>query len=313
MTDLRDSFIDSLIENARRDERIIVLDADVSRTSRTRRFRDTFPDRFYDVGIAEQNLVGIAAGLAASGLIPFAVTFSIFLSLRSAEQIRTSVCYPKLPVKLIGGYAALSNAKDGATHQSVEDIAIVRSFPNLAVITPSDPVIISGMLPAMIDHSGPVYMRLEYLNVPEIYPEGHAFQIGKGYVLRKGKDIGIIGCGTATHRALKAADILAERGISAEVIDMPTLKPLDEGLILSTAGKTGKILCIEDHGMYGGLSEAVAGCIARSDIECIFRSVAIQDTYTESGSFDGITEKYQVSAGEVVKTAFNMLIMDRGN
>lgn len=312
MIDLRDSFVDGLIAAARRDERIVVLDADVSRTSRTRRFRDAFPDRFYDMGIAEQNMVGTAAGLASAGLVPFAVTFSIFLSLRAAEQIRTSVCYPNLPVKLIGGYAALSNAKDGATHQSLEDIAVTRSFPNLNVVTPSDPGIMEEMIESMIAHAGPVYMRLEYMAVPEIRVQVQEFHPGKGRRLRTGKDASILSCGTAVHRALKAAEFLGRQGLHVEVIDMASLKPLDEELVLTAVSTTGKVVCLEDHGALGGLSEAVGACIARSGLSCIYRSVSINDTFTESGSFEGITAKYQVSTEDVVQTVLQVIEKDGG-
>ncbi|MDR1699889.1 MAG: transketolase family protein, partial [Lachnoclostridium sp.] len=200
---IRDAFMDGLIDAAKYDERIVVLDADVSRTTKTRKFRDTYPMRFYDIGIAEQNMFGIASGLASTGLIPFATTFAVFTSMRAAEQIRTSICYPKLNVRMIGAYAGVSNGKDGATHQSVEDIAIMRSFPNCIVMAASDPVTAKKMALTSLEHEGPVYIRLEFEEVSKLHDEELDFKIGKGIVVKPGTQVSVMSYGIALERTMK--------------------------------------------------------------------------------------------------------------
>jgi transketolase len=240
LEDPRDALVEELIAIAADDERLVVLDADVSRTSRTRRFRDRYPDRFHDVGVAEQDLFGIAAGLATTGIVPVAVTFAVFASMRAAEPIRTSICYPRLNVKVIGGYAALSNGKDGATHQSLEDVAIMRSFANMVVLAPSDGVMTRKAMRAAFEHQGPVYVRVEYESIPVIHSTDTEFAIGRGIRLRSGDDVTIAAYGTAVIRALEAATALAEQGIAADVLDMVSLKPLDDALLLNPSdGRDG--------------------------------------------------------------------------
>jgi transketolase len=292
LSDPREALIDELVEIAPHEDRLVVLDADVSRTSRTRRFRNAFPHRFYDLGVAEQNLFGVAAGLAATGRIPVAVTFAIFASLRAAEPIRTSICYPRFNVKIIGGYAGLSNGKDGATHQSLEDVAIMRSFANLVVMSPSDAVQTRKMLRSAIQHAGPVYIRLEYENVPCLYDEGVEFVIGRGYRLRDGSDVTVAAYGLAVHRALAAAEALASEGVSAEVLDFPTLKPLDAELLCAAVRRTGALVTLEDHSVIGGLGSAAGETLLAAGLAPRFRALGIRDVYTESGNSDALREKY---------------------
>jgi transketolase len=294
LTDPREALIDELIALAPQEERLVVLDADVSRTSRTRRFRDAFPSRFYDVGVAEQNLFGIAAGLAATGCVPVAVTFAIFASLRAAEPIRTSICYPRFNVKIIAGYAGLSNGKDGATHQSLEDIAIMRSFANLVVMSPSDAILTRKMLRAAVRHEGPVYIRLEYERVPCLYEEETTFVIGRGYRLREGSDATIAAYGLAVHRVMAAADALASAGVSVDVLDFPTLKPLDTDLLCNSVRKTGRLVTVEDHNVIGGLGSAASDALLTAGVMTRFRALGIRDVYTESGSSESVREKYGV-------------------
>ncbi len=301
LADPREALIDELIALAAEEPRLVALDADVSRTSRTRRFRDAVPERFYDVGVAEQNLFGIAAGLAATGRLPVAVTFAIFASLRAAEPIRTSICYPRFNVKIIGGYAGLSNGKDGATHQSLEDVAIMRSFANLVVMSPSDAMLTRMMLRAAVRYDGPVYIRLEYETVPCLYGSDTEFVIGRGYRLREGSDVTIAAYGTAVHRAAAAADALAKEAISAEVLDFPTLKPLDTDLLLLSVRKTGRLVTLEDHNVIGGLGSAASQALLAAGVAPRFRALGIRDVYTESGSSEGLRDKYGVGHRAIVE------------
>jgi transketolase len=300
--DLRETFIDELIELAAAESRLVVLDADVSRTSRSRRFRDAYPDRFFDMGIAEQDMTGVAAGLANVGLIPVTVTFAVFATMRAAEPLRTSICYPELNAKVIGGYAALSNSKDGATHHSIEDIAITRAFPNLVVLTPSDGVMARKVLRAAVAHDGPVYIRLEYESSPRIYEPDVEFVIGRGHQLRRGEDVTIVSCGLAVVRALEAARRLSLDGIEADVLDMASLKPLDVELLCSSVARTGALVVLEDHNVHGGLGSAAARAVLEAGLAPAFRSIGIADTFTESAAkADELRAKYGVSADAVVE------------
>jgi transketolase len=299
--DPREALIDELVALAPEEPRLVVLDADVSRTSRTRRFRDAVPGRFYDVGVAEQNLFGIAAGLAATGRVPVAVTFAIFASLRAAEPIRTSICYPRFNVKIIGGYAGLSNGKDGATHQSLEDVAIMRSFANLVVMSPSDAVLTRKMLRAAVRYDGPVYIRLEYESVPCLYDDDTEFVIGRGYRLREGSDMTVAAYGLAVQRAVAAAEILAREGISAEVLDFPTLKPLDTDRLFRSVRKTGRLVTIEDHNVIGGLGSAASQALLGAGVAPRFRALGIRDVYTESGPSETLRDKYGVGQRAIVE------------
>ena len=300
LVDPREALIDELIALAPDESRLVVLDADVSRTSRTRRFRDAVPGRFYDVGVAEQNLFGIAAGLAAAGRTPVAVTFAIFASLRAAEPIRTSICYPRFNVKIIGGYAGLSNGKDGATHQSLEDVAIMRSFANLVVMSPSDAVLTRKMLRAAVQYDGPVYIRLEYEPVPCVHDDRVDLVIGRGYRLREGVDVTVAAYGLAVHRALAAADALASEGIAAEVLEFPTLKPLDADLLCASVRKTGSLITVEDHSVIGGLGSAVSDTLLTAGVMPRFHALGIRDVYTESGPSESVREKYGVGRQAII-------------
>jgi transketolase len=303
LSDPRESFVDELIAVAASEERLVVVDADVSRTTRTRRFRDAYPDRFYDLGVAEQNLFGVAAGLASTGCIPVAVTLAVFASMRACEQVRTSICYPALNVKVIGGYAGLSNGKDGATHQSLEDVAITRSFPNLVVMSPSDAVMARKVARAAVTHVGPVYVRLEYEETPLIYSDDLDFHIGRGIRLREGADLTIASYGVAVARALAAADALVSEGIRAEVLDMPTLKPFDAELLLASARKTGALLTLEDHNVIGGLASAACESLIAASFAPPFRALGVRDVFTESGRNDDLREKLGIGTGDVVRAS----------
>ena len=308
LVDPREALIDGLLDIAGREDRLVVLDADVSRTSRTRRFRDAYPTRFYDFGVAEQNLFGVAAGLAAVGRIPVAVTFAIFASLRAAEPIRTSICYPRLNVKIIGGYAGLSNGKDGATHQSLEDLAIMRSFANLVVMSPSDGVMARKMIQAAVGHLGPVYIRLEYEPVACLYPNDFPFHIGRGYRLREGSDVTVVAIGLAVGRAVRVAETVASEGVSVEVLDVATLKPLDRELVLASVRKTGALVTVEDHTVMGGLASAIGDCLLAEGLAPRFRALGIRDVFTESGPSEALREKYQVGAAAILEAVLEIAV-----
>ncbi len=301
--DLREAYIDELIELAAREPRLVVLDADVSRTSRSRRFRDTYPDRHYNMGVAEQDMLGVAAGMATAGLIPVTITFAVFTTMRAAEQLRTSICYANLHVVVIGGYAGLSNSKDGATHHSIEDVAITRAFPNLAVLTPSDAAATRQVIRAAVMHTGPVYVRLEYETGP-LWPASDDFAIGAGHRRRAGDDITIASYGMAVHRATEAADALSAEGIEADVLDMASLKPLDTRLLFESVVRTGALVSLEDHNVEGGLGSAMARALLDAGLSPRFQAIGVSDTFTESASTpDQIREKYGLGSAAVVAAA----------
>jgi transketolase len=311
LSDPRESFVDELVAIAASEERLVVVDADVSRTTRTRRFRNAYPDRFYDLGVAEQNLVGVAAGLASTGCIPVAVTLAVFASMRACEQVRTSICYPNLNVKVIGGYAGLSNGKDGATHQSLEDVAIMRSFPNLVVMSPSDAVMARKVARAAVAHAGPVYVRIEFEETPLIYSDDLELRIGRGIKLREGTDLTIVSYGVAVARALAAAESLASEGIDAEVLDMPTLKPFDTDLLVASACKTGAVLTLEDHSVVGGLASAACECLIAASFAPPFRALGVRDVFTESGRNDELRDKLGIGKGDVIRASRELVFRQR--
>jgi transketolase len=269
----------------------------------TRSFRDRYPDRFWDFGVAEQNMMGVTAGLASAGRIPFAFAFAVFATMRATEQLRTSICYPRLNAKVIGGYAGLSDGKDGATHQSIEDIGITRSLPNLVVMAVSDPVIATQMARAAYAHDGPIYIRMEYENTPSIHRAGMDFEIGKGYRVREGRDITIATYGIALARAVKAAQDLAEEGLDAEVLDFPTLKPLDVELLVSSVAKTKALVTLEDHNVIGGLASAACQALVEAQVMPRFRALGIQDVFTESGPNDELRAHFGIDSAAVVRAA----------
>ena len=306
--DPRFAFIEELIRIAEADDTVVALDADVSRRTLTRRFRDRFPDRFWDMGVAEQNLMGTTAGLAAAGRMPWAFAFAVFVSMRAVEPIRTSICYPRLNAKLIGGYAGLSNGKDGATHQSVEDVSIMRSLPNLVVLSPSDSVLAAKIARAAYEHEGPVYIRMEYEETPSIHDPSEVFRIGHGLLVRSGRDVTIASYGIAVARALEAARVLASHGIDAEILDMASLKPLDDELLVASARKTGALITLEDNSIIGGLASAACQALIGAAFAPRFRSLGFQDTFTESGVNSELRAKFGVDAAAVVRAAIELTI-----
>ncbi len=252
----RESYGSALVEYGK-DERIVVLDADLSKSTKTEMFKKAYPDRFFNTGIAEGNMMCVAAGLAASGKIAFASTFAMFASGRAFEQIRNSIGYTKLNVKIGATHAGISVGEDGASHQCLEDIALMRSIPNMVVINPADDIEAQLAVKAAIEHDGPVYMRFGRLAVEDVNSADYKFEIGKGVELADGKDVTIIATGLMVEMALKAREMLADEGISARVVNIHTIKPIDEDIIIKASKETGAIVTAEEHSIYGGLGSAV--------------------------------------------------------
>lgn len=281
---------------------LVVLDADVSSSTQTKLFGMKYSDRFFNFGIAEANMVSAAAGMAASGLIPVASTFSFLLTLRAGDPIRSLCAYNNLNVKLAGGYAGLSDFADGASHQSVMDIAIMRAMPNMTVLVPSDIETTRGAVRAMIKHKGPVFLRLSRDMVETYHNGDESFEIGKAKVLTEGKDVTLAVCGTLLSNTLKAAQELKKAGISASVIEFPTIKPFDKDTLLYFAKKTGAVVSIEEHTINGGLGSAIAECLSE-EYPVKLRRVGIADTFGESGAYNDLLHKYGLSTPHIVEAA----------
>lgn len=298
----RDAYGKALAKLGETNKDIVVLDADLSGSTKTANFRELYPDRFFNMGIAEQNLMGTAAGLAAAGKIPFASTFAVFATGRAFEIIRNSICYPKLNVKVAATHAGLTVGEDGATHQSIEDLAIMRSLPNMVVLCPSDGIEAMAAVNAAAEYKGPVYIRLGRPGLPIVFDEEYTFEIGKAIQMTEGTDVTLVATGIMLFEALKAKDILAEEGISARVINMPTIKPLDAEAILKAAEETGAIVTAEEHSIIGGLGSAVAEVIIENTLVPVQR-VGVMDTFGESGTPDALLEKYGLTAQNIVAKA----------
>lgn len=295
----RDAYGHLLKTELYKNPRIVVLDADLGSSTRSIAFKKVAPERYFDMGISEQDMMGTAAGFAACGKIPLASTFAVFGTGRAFEQIRNSICLPKLNVKICATHAGLSVGEDGATHQSVEDMAIMRSLPNMTVVCPADGAETEAVIRAAVAHDGPVYVRMGRAKVDDVYQSGCPFQWGKGTVLRDGCDAAVIATGLMVQEALKAADILANRGCQVMVIDMAAIKPLDEDLVVAAARKTGFVVTAEEHSVIGGLGGAVAETLSR---RCPTRQayVGIQDCFGESGKAGDLLKEYGLTAEAIV-------------
>ncbi|EIW19028.1 transketolase [Pelosinus fermentans] len=298
----RESYGNILIELGKENKDIVVLDADLSKSTKTAGFAKHFPKRFINAGIAEQNLMGMAAGLATTGKIPFASTFAVFATGRAFEIIRNSICYPKLNVKIAATHAGITVGEDGGSHQSIEDIAIMRSLPNMKIIVPADDVETRQAVRAAAHIDGPVYLRLGRLGVPPIFDESHTFTFGKGNVLKDGKDITIIGMGLMISKCLKAAELLKQEGISARVINISTIKPIDEELIIQAAKETKRILTVEEHSVIGGLGSAVCDVLSTHYPVQVVK-IGMNDTFGESGKPEELLTKYGLTVENIYDTA----------
>ena len=302
----RQSYGEALVELGAEHDDFVVLDADLAAATQTGKFKAAYPDRFFDCGIAEQNLMGIAAGIATTGRVAFASTFAMFAAGRAFEQVRNSIGYPHLNVKIGATHAGISVGEDGATHQCNEDIALMRSIPGMTVVVPADDVEARAAVRAAYEHDGPVYMRFGRLAVPVFNdPETYEFQLGKGVLLREGTDVTIVACGLMVQAALEAAEALAEKGVSAEVINIHTIKPFDEELVRASAAKTGRAVTCEEHSVIGGLGDAVLSALAESPVPT--RKLGVDDVFGESGPAVDLLHKYGLDAAGVVRAVEGLL------
>lgn len=303
---IRDAYGETLVKIGRQREDIVVLDADVSGSTRSLLFGKEFPDRYYNVGISEANMVGMAAGMALMGKIPFVNTFAAFMMLRAGDPIRSLISYQNLNVKICGAYSGLSDAYDGASHHSNMDMAFFRALPHMTVISVCDAVETKKAVEASLNISGPVYLRLSRAEMPIIFSEDYNFKVGKGVKLRDGKDVSIIATGLMVHKALEAADILSQRGIQARVVNMHTIKPIDTELIVNCAKSTGAIVVAEEHGIFGGLYGVVSEVLARNYPTPV-ANVGIEDTFTESGDYGQLLDKYGLTSGRIIEKVQEVL------
>ena len=295
----RESYGNALVELGNKHEDVVVLDADLAAATKTGTFKKAYPERHIDCGIAECNMIGVAAGIATTGKVPFASSFAMFAAGRAFEQVRNSVGYPKLNVKIGATHAGISVGEDGATHQCNEDIALMRTIPGMVVINPSDDVEAKAAVEAAYEHVGPVYLRFGRLAVPVINDKpDYKFELGKGVVLREGKDVTIVATGLPVSNCLEAAEKLAADGIEAKVINIHTIKPFDEELIAEAAKETGKIVTVEEHSVIGGLGSAVCDVVAEKAPAKVMK-IGINDTYGESGPAVELVKKYGLDADSI--------------
>ena len=298
----RDSYGAALVELGKEHEDLVVLDADLAAATKTGVFKKAFPERHFDCGIAEQNMIGVAAGMAAAGLVPFASSFAMFAAGRAFEQVRNSVGYPHLNVKIGATHGGISVGEDGATHQCCEDFALMRSIPGMVVLCPADDVEAKAAVKAAYEHEGPVYLRFGRLAVPVFHDEAtYKFEIGKGEVLREGSDLAIIATGLETAEALKAAETLAAEGVNARVINLCSIKPLDTELVLKTAKECGKVVTCEEHSVIGGLGEAVCAAIAEAGVACKVKRVGVMDEFGHSGPAKELLAQFGLDAAGIAK------------
>ena len=302
----RDSYGNALKELGAEFDNLVVLDADLAGATKTGTFQKAFPDRFFDCGIAEADMVCAAAGLSTTGLVPFASTFAMFAAGRAFEQIRNSIGYPHLNVKIGATHGGISVGEDGASHQCCEDFGLMRTIPGMVVMSPADDVEAKAMVRAAYEHNGPVYMRFGRAAVPVIHDESYKFVIGKGEVIRDGADVAIIANGLMVYEAIKAAEELAEAGINAMVINMPTIKPLDEELVLAAAKKCGKIITCEEHSVIGGLGEAVCSYLSEN-LPTPVKRIGVNDKFGFSGPAYEVLREFGLCADNIVNVTKEFL------
>jgi len=302
----RDSYGKALAELGAEYENLVVLDADLAGATKTGTFQKVFPERHFDCGIAEANMICMAAGMSTTGLVPFASSFAMFAAGRAFEQVRNSIGYPHLNVKIGATHGGISVGEDGASHQCCEDFALMRSIPGMVVMSPADDVEARAMVKAAYEYVGPVYMRFGRAPVPVFHDEDFNFQIGKGEVVRDGSDIAIIANGLMTYEALAAAEELEKEGVHAMVINMGTIKPLDEELVLEAARKCGKVITAEEHSIIGGLGEAVCAVLSEK-LPVPVKRVGVNDEFGHSGPFAPLLKQFGLSAENLVKVAKSML------
>jgi transketolase len=302
MMTMREAFGKALVELAARRDDFVVLDADVAGGTGVHVFREAYPDRFIQCGIAEQNMMSVAAGLSTTGVIPVVACYAVFAAMRALDQARNSIAYPYFRVKIAASHLGLDVGPDGPTHQCLEDIAIFRSVPNFKVVSPADPVELAQALPVILDDPGPVYLRTGRSPIPTIFSNEIDFQLGRGVVLRQGWDVTVVAVGVMVHRALAAAALLEKEGISCRVVNMSTLKPIDRDLLEECALQTGCLVTAEDHNILGGLGGAVAEVLAQT-YPCPLEFVGVRDAFAESGEPGDLAVKYGLAPAHIAAAA----------
>lgn len=304
----RDVYGDTLAVLGEKYPDIVVLDADLSGSTKTSVFANKFPSRFFNMGVSEQDLMGTAAGFAASGKIPFASTFAIFATGKAWEQIRQSIAYPSLNVKIVASHSGITVGEDGGSHQTTEDISLMRTLPNMSVVVPADGIETRKALEAIVLHKGPVYMRLSRIKFPVVFDDTYQFSLGKGMVVREGKDVTILACGLMLSQALRAREMLGEQGIQAQIVNISTIKPVDENLILACAQETRAIVTAEEHSIIGGLGSAVAEVISEKYPVPVKR-IGVRDRFGTSGSAEKLIEYFGLTPEAIVKAALEAITM----
>jgi len=311
-TSMRNTYGDTLAKLGAKYKNLVVLDADLAKSTQTGRFGKVFPERFFDMGIAEQDLMGTAAGLAVSGMNAFASTFAMFGSGRPWEQIRNSICYPNIPVKIVVTHAGISVGEDGPTHQACEDIAILRALPNMRIIAPADSVETEKVITYLMEYfDSPVYVRLARMNTPVVFDENYKFEWGKGHIIKEGSDVTVITTGVMLFKALAACEILLKQGKSARIIHMPSIKPIDKALIIESAKKTGCIITVEEHSVIGGLGSAVSEVLSENS-PCLMKRMGMQDIFAESGDPEALFKKYGLSDEHIAEEALKIIKSKKG-
>jgi transketolase len=299
LVNMRKAYGEALVKLGKTHPQVVVLSADVSNSDHSYMFEEVFPDRFFNVGIAEQSLVDVAVGFALTGKIPLANTFAFLFSTRALEMVRTHLCYGETNVKLMGAYAGLSDSFDGPTHHSITDLSIMRSLPKMTVVVPADTVAVAALLPKVVDWPGPVFFRLSRNEAPTIFDDSYDPEIGKAILLRDGKDATLVCTGLMVHRCLDAADEMAGRGIDVRVIEVHTIKPLDTDALSTAASETGAIVTVEEHSIIGGLGGAVAEAIGEKTPVPIVR-IGLADRFAETGPYDTLLDSYGMSVADII-------------
>lgn len=305
---LRETYVDLLMEYAEKDERLVLVEADLMLAGGTKRFQEKYPEKVFDVGIAEANMIGVASGMAAMGKIPFTHTFTPFSTRRVCDQVTLSVAYAKLNVKIMGSDPGVTAELNGGTHMSMEDVAIMRNIPGMTVFEPTDSAQLRKAFPQIMYHDGPVYIRLLRRNAVKIFDDDCEFQLGKGIVLKEGKDVTVVASGIMTAEAIEAGKLLAEKGIDAEIINIHTVKPLDTELLLESARKTGAVVTAENHTVINGLGSAVSDCLSENYPVPVLK-VGVKDHFGEVGSTAFLMEKYGLKAQNIVEAAEKAVAM----
>lgn len=307
----REGFGKALVEAGRDIKDIVVLDADLATSTRVCYFAEEFPERFFQLGVAEQNMTSIAAGFALMGKIPFTSTFGAFASRRASDQVAMSIAYPKLNVKIVGAYPGLVSGNNGASHQAVEDIAIMRAIPQMVVIEPADDIEAGLVVKEVVKYEGPVYLRITRDAWPRVSPSNYQFRIGKAVIVKEGKDVSLVGSGMMVSQCVRAANILEKEGIKAGVINLSTIKPIDKETIIKAAKDTGAIVTAENHNIYGGMGSAVAEVLVEN-YPVPMKRIGLRDTYGECGKNEELLEKYEMSYSHIAQAAREVVKRKRG-